>query len=330
MNLILAVSAFVLVAWSVWVFYDNNRAAPEGIKKPVENVWSFRSIDTMKYSRDYAREKLHNYEFYQEINTQAENIAKTGANYLAVATPYDEEFRPFLNEWVAAARRNKLKVWFRGNWSNWEGWFGYERNMSFDEHLEKSVEFVRNNPDLFESGDKFSACPECENGAQGDPRQTGRVAEYRDFLIDESNALKGEFEKMGKVVDTSLASMNMDVARLVMDAKTAKAIGGVVTVDHYVKDPKDLAKDAREFAQNTGAKVIYGEIGVPVPDIHGKLSEAEQAQWLEEALSELVKTNEVIGISYWVNRGGSTELWSADNKPRQAVEVLEKYFKLKN
>ncbi len=45
------------------------------------NLWSVRSIDTVKYSRDIAREKASVQEFDTVINTQVSNIAKTGANY---------------------------------------------------------------------------------------------------------------------------------------------------------------------------------------------------------------------------------------------------------
>src|SRR3989339_935814 len=66
--------------------------------------WEFQSIDTMKYSRDLAREKLNNQEFDQVINQQVANIASAGASHVGIATPYDEEFFPFLKRWVDAAR----------------------------------------------------------------------------------------------------------------------------------------------------------------------------------------------------------------------------------
>jgi len=328
LNRILAMLAIVLVSWSAWVFYDNSRIN-ESIKKPVDNVWTFRSIDTMKYSRDLAREKLTDQAFLSEINTQVSNIAATGANYVGIATPYDEEFVPYLTAWVEAARKNNLKVWFRGNWSSWEGWFGYPHQMTFDEHIAKSAQFIDEHKELFQDGDKFSACPECENGIQGDPRQTGRVDEYRRFLIKETNVLKDKFLSMGLIVDTNLLSMNMDVARIIMDRNTAQALGGVIVIDHYVADPADLASDAKELANITNASIIYGEFGAPIPDINGDMTDKEQAEWLDKALVEVSKTPEIIGMSYWVNKDGSTEIWESDNTAKPAVEVLTKYFKVK-
>lgn len=290
------------------------------------SLWNFQAIDTMKYSRDLAQEKLRDEKFDEEIDIQVRNIAQTGATHIAIATPYDEKFLPFLERWVKSARSYHLRIWFRGNWSNWEGWFGYEKKMGFDEHLEKTVDFIKKNPKLFEDGDYFTGCPECENGAAGDPRLTGMVDEYRNFLISETKETKKAFESINKQVETNLLSMNRDVAVLVMDQKTAAEVGGIITIDHYVGDPKQLAKDIDSLSEKTGAKIVLGEFGAPIPDLTGDLNEEDQAKWLDVAFAELIKTPNLVGLSYWVNRGGSTEIWKKDNSPRKAVSVIKKYF----
>lgn len=288
--------------------------------------WEIQSVDTMKYSRDTAGEKLVDSSFDTEIETQVRNIAKTGATHVAIATPYDEKFLPFLKRWVSAARRHNLKVWFRGNFSNWEGWFGFERKMTFEEHIKSSVEFIKKHPELFEDGDSFTACPECENGAQGDPRLTGKVTEYRNFLISETNETSKAFKSINKKVSTNLLSMNGDVARLIMDKDTVKKTGGIISIDHYVRTPEKLIDDIDFLAKDRDAKIFLGEFGVPIPDINGQMSEEEQAKWLEEAFSGLSKDHNVIGMNYWTNRGGSTEIWSSGNSPKKAVEVITKYY----
>lgn len=328
LNFLLFSVALVLIIWSIWVFFDNKKidSSVSVLTKP---IWDFRSIDTMKYSRDLARERMGSESFVREIDTQVENIAKTGANYIGVATPYDEEFLPYLKLWVNAARKYNLNVWFRGNWSSWEGWFDYPHEMSFDDHVTKSAQFVDQNISLFKDGDKFTACPECENGIQGDPRETGRVEEYRAFLIKESTILKDKFRNYGLQVDTNFLSMNMDVARLVMDRATAEAIGGIITIDHYVADPVRLSEDAKQLSINTGARIVYGEFGAPIPDITGEMTEEEQAVWLDAALNSMSSTPEIVGVSYWVNKGGSTEIWNDNDSENEAVSVLSKYFKLR-
>lgn len=296
-------------------------------QKPQRNSFEFQSIDTMKYSRDLAREKLKDDSFDAVIEKQVSDIAKTGATHIGIATPYDDEFLPFLKRWVDSARKHRLKVWFRGNWSGWEGWFEYSK-MGREEHIQKTKKFILEHSDLFEDGDAFSSCPECENGGDGDPRQTGDVAGYRKFLIDQYLVINSSFAKINKNIRTNLFSMNGDVAKLIMDKNTTQALGGIVTIDHYVKSPEKLIFDVDLIAKNSGGGVVLGEFGAPIPDIHGDMSEEEQADWVEKVLAGLKNNKNIVGLSYWLNVGGGTEIWKEDGTVKQAVSVLEKYYEL--
>lgn len=287
--------------------------------------WEFQSIDTMKYSRDIAREKLKDSFFDASIDLQVKNIAATGATHVAIATPYDEEFIPFLTKWVNAARKYKLNVWFRGNFSGWEGWFDYP-DISREDHLANTSQFISQHADLFQNGDVFTSCPECENGGPGDPRQTGDVEGHRQFLIDEYAAAQQLFRDMGKNVRANYFSMNGDVAKAIMDKDTTAAMGGIVTIDHYVSSPEQLIKDIKVIAAQSEGKIILGEFGAPIPDIHGSMSQDQQAKWLSDAFKLLVSTPELIGINYWTNVGGSTQLWTEGHEPKIAVDVVTSYF----
>ncbi len=287
--------------------------------------WEVMSIDTMKYSRDIAREKLNERSFDQVIETQVKNIAATGATHIAIATPYDEEFIPFLTRWVDSARSHGLKVWFRGNFSGWEKWFDHDQ-MSREDHIIATKAFIKANPQIFEDGDLFTPCPECENGGPGDPRLTGDIVGHRRFLIATHDAATQAFWEIGKKVSVGYHSMNYDVALAIMDRPTTAALGGIVTIDHYVKSPTKLNDDVTKIAELSGGKVFLGEYGAPIPDIHGKLSEQEQAQWLEDSLSLLKHNPNLVGISYWVSVGGSTQIWSEDGSPKQALTTLTKYY----
>lgn len=289
------------------------------------NWWSVQSIDTVKYSRDVAKEKENDPEYDKIIEAQTREIANAGATHIAIGTPYDDEFTPFLRRWVGFARKYDLNVWFRGNFSGWEGWFGYEP-ISRTEHLELLRKFVTANGDLFESGDIFTSCPECENGGPGDPRYDTDPEGFRKFLIDEYKVARDSFRLVSKNVTTNYFPMNGDVARLIMDKETTKALGGVVVVDHYVSSPTQLAQDLRDLAKTSGGKVVLGEFGAPIPDIHGELTESEQAKWIEEALNSLVKIDDLIGINYWTSVGGSTALWTSERYAKKGVGVLSKYF----
>lgn len=296
------------------------------IKTP---IWKVRSIDTVKYSRDLAREKMNDENFDLTIIKQVKDIKSTGANYIAIGTPYDDEFTPFLEKWVSAARKNGLNIWFRGNFSGWEEWFGYSSIDRFT-HLAKTEDFILNNPDLFADGDIFTSCPECENGGSGDPRKTGDVTGFRQFLVDEYKISKSAFEKIQKKVDVGYFSMNYDVANLIMDPPTTASLGGIVAIDHYVTSPEKIAEDARKISLTSGGKVVLGEFGAPIPDLNGNMTEEEQADWIDKALVNLTNTPEIVGINYWVNVGGSTQIWEKGGKPKKAVEILKKYFNLAN
>lgn len=290
--------------------------------------WEVQSIDTMKYSRDLALLYKDSNALDESIKQQVAEIAEIGATHVAVATPYDSEFLPFLEKWVRWARENNLKVWFRGNWSGWEGWFDYEK-ITPQKHILLTKNFIINNRDIFEDGDIFTACPECENGVIGDPRQEDNRDDFINFMLSEKEVVDESFQIIGKNVVTNFFSMNADVAKLVMDKVTSEKLGGVVTIDHYVGNPEMLVNDVSDIARKSSAKVVLGEFGAPIPAIHGIVDEKSQAGWISDSLYLLSQTPDLIGINYWVNVGGSTQLWDEKGNPREAVGVIESYFKPK-
>lgn len=289
------------------------------------NFWKFEAIDTMKYSRDLAREKLNHPLFNLVIDQQVRDIAATGATHIAIATPYDDEFYPMLKRWVESARKYRLKIWFRGNFSGWEGWFEYSK-ITRAEHMELTEKFLEEHPEIFENGDVFTACPECENGGPGNPTRIGDVEGHRKFLIAEYQVTKKGFLKMGKTVASNYDSMNKDVAVAVMDKETTAALDGIVTIDHYVSTPEKLAKDIDDLAEKSGGKIVLGEFGVPIPDINGEMTETQQADWVRRAGQLIVNSKNLVGLSYWVNLGGSTKLWNDDNTKRKVVDSISSFY----
>lgn len=321
-------ATFILALFFVFVYsylFYQKLSNKETDKLPPEPKWKVLSVDTVKYSRDLARQKLNSDSFPQIVDTQVKDIADLGVTHIAIATPYDEEFVPFLKLWVDAARRYGIKVWFRGNFSGWEGWFDYPK-IGREEHKTKIAEFISKNNQLFEDGDLFSSCTECENGGPGDPRDTGDIEGYRQFIIDEYKISKESFRLIGKNVASNLFSMNGDVAKLVMDKSTTQALGGIVVVDHYVDTPEKLDRDLRDLAFSSGGRIILGEFGVPVPDINGQMDEDQQAEWVDKALSLLEQDPAVIGLNYWTNLGGSTQIWQSNGTIKKVGLILRKHF----
>jgi hypothetical protein len=301
---------------------------PNLFKQSEKKTWKVQSIDTMKYSRDPSREKLNDIKFDKVIDQQISAIAHTGATHVAIGTPYDEEFTPIMKRWVASARKYHLKVWFRGNFSGWEEWFAYPK-MDRKKHIAQTEQFILNNKDLFEDGDIFTSCPECENGSGVNFGDHAEVVLYRAFLTEEYITAKRAFHTIGKNVTANYYSMNGDVAKIVMDRETTKALDGVVTIDHYVHSSDVLVEDILHYAKNSGGKVMLGEFGAPIPDINGKMTDEEQKKWIQEAFEKLSKLEEVEGINYWVNTGGSTALWRENGSPKSAVQVIKTFYKKK-
>lgn len=291
------------------------------------NVFSVRSIDTTKYSRDLAGQMLDKPAFDTVINQQVSEIAQTGANYVAIDTPYDEQYIPFLKRWVTAARANNLHIWFRGNFSGWEGWFGFQK-IDRSAHQRLLHDFITKNPDLFQDGDIFTPCPECENGGPGDPRQTGDVTGFRNFMVSEYQISQQDFGGIGKKITANYDSMNFDIAKLVMDKNTTSQMGGVVTIDHYTSDPNNLNNAVNQMANLSGGQVVLGEFGAPIPDLNGNLTEEGQASWIDQALQSLSQNPNLIGANYWTSVGGSTALWDDSGNPKKAVAIIQKFFNL--
>ncbi len=289
------------------------------------HFFNVQSIDTMKFSRDNARTKINDSSYDEEIDKQIRNIAATGATHVGLGTPYDEEFLPYLKRWITSARKYKLSVWFRGNFSGWEGWFDYP-SITKEQHTAMTKQFILNHPDLFADGDVFTSCPECENGVLGDPRMKGDVGVYKAFILGEYRTVKSAFRSINKNVLANFYSMNGDVARLLMDEEMTKSLDGAVTIDHYVSTPDKLVNDAKDIAEKSKGEIVLGEFGAPIPDIHGDMTEAQQANWINEAFKKLVLTPQVVAINYWTNMASSTQLWNNDYSPRQAVGVVTKYF----
>lgn len=306
----------LLVMFLVYLFYPKS-------PKP---AWTVRSVDTMKYSRDMARAKLNDPGFDADIDRQLAAIAKTGATHVAIDTPYDEEFLPYLRRWVKAARRHQLQVWFRGNWSGWEQWFGYNK-IDSGTHYDKTKAFIFANKDLFEDGDIFTACPECENGLQIHMDDQEEMRRYKHMLLEEYGMTKQAFAAIGKDVASNYTSMNSHMAEAVMDAETTRQLDGIVAVDYYPREPEELARKVRKLAAQSGGRIVLAEFGAPIPDTTGPLTEKEQADWLQRGLTQLAGIPELTGVNYWVNAGGTTGIWQEDGTPKPGAGVLRQFYK---
>lgn len=295
-------------------------------REKAARIWEIQSIDTMKTSRDQARAQLNNKEYDKVIDQEARAIKDLGATHIAIGTPYDEEFLPYLKRWVSAARRHNLNVWFRGNFSRWEGWFDYPKDMSPEEHLTATSQFITDNKNLFKDGDAFDPCPECENA--GHWPQPAKNNEFNEYLVRQHEGVKEATAKTGKNIITNAFSVIGGRAYEVMSPGAAQALDDVVVIDHYIKDPANMGEYVTYFHNELGARTLVGEFGAPIPDINGEMTEAQQAKYVDDIMTELYKQrSRVYGMNYYVLSVGTTALLNEDGSERQAASVLRRYYK---
>jgi len=288
-----------------------------------ENYWEVRAIDTMKYSRDRARESS----IVSEIPKIVTAAADLNPTHIAIGTPYDSEFNRVNQSWAREIHRRKINVWFRGNFSGWEGWFDYEELSSPEDHHTKTYQFITSNPDFFRDGDIFTPAPEPENGLIGDPRFGNKEAYYT-FLRTSYQTCVDAFEAIDKDVTCGYFGTNGDIAKDILTPELVADLGNVIIIDHYVKDADIFAKDI-DFLANKfpNAKIIIGEFGAPVPDIHGSMTNQEQASIIDDFLKVMyVKQAIVTGVNYWVLNEGTTAIVTDNLEPKLAYDVLYKYY----
>ncbi|MBI1862730.1 carboxypeptidase regulatory-like domain-containing protein [Candidatus Microgenomates bacterium] len=289
-------------------------------------IWQIQSVDTMKTSRDKARAELNNQAYDAAIEAQVKAIHEVGATHVAVGTPYDDEFLPYLQRWVRAARRYDLKVWFRGNFARWEGWFDYPKDMSPEEHLAATKTFIETHAGLFEDGDVFDPCPECENA--GYWPQPEKNSEYNAYLVEQHNAVTAAFNKIGKNGVTNAFSVIGGRAREVVDAGTAASLDHVITIDHYVKDPASFDEYIGYFAGTLTVQTLLGEFGAPIPDINGGMSDTQQADYVGAVLKKLYHhKNDILGMNYYVLSEGTTSLLDENGSPKEVFKLLKSYYR---
>ncbi len=317
----LTISASILLMFFIFTLVSHS------VKSNVTNktFWPIQSIDTMKYSRDDSADSS----IYQKIPIIVSEVANLHANYISIDTPYDDQFYPVLKAWVDEARQEHLKIWFRGNFSAWEGWFGYQKFSNPNEDHALVHDFIIKHPDLFQNGDIFTSVPEAENGVIGDPRGSDeKTQQFNQFLITSYNNCVSSFEIIHKQVSCGYFSVNGDVAKEVLTPETIKQIGNVVVIDHYVDSSAQMDVDLH-FLTNKfpNAEIILGEFGAPIPDINGDMNETQQAEFLNQLLNVFYENKNVIGgINYWVGSGGSTALYRDDNTEKPAVKIMQKYY----
>lgn len=283
-----------------------------------QKPWQIACIDTMKDSRDKARDPMD--KLYVEEIVQA--VTNTHATHIAIDTPYDQEFEERLQLWVQTARQNNLKVWFRGNFSSWEGWFGYPRNMGPAEHVQATKTFIESHIDLFQDGDIFTPAPEPENVLNVYDQKDALVS----FLKNSYNACQEAFAKIPTSVNYGYYSMSADAALALASTQILQNTGNTIVIDHYVTTPEAMGSQiAQLHTQYPQTDIVIGEFGAPIEGINPDMSEHDQAVFIQKLIDQM-ESQHVKGVNYWVLFGGSTSLLHYDGRPKEAYYVIQKAY----
>ncbi len=276
----------------------------------------FASIDTMKVSRDTARQPLSE----QEITKIVDASASLNANYITVDTQWD--YPGYMAEWIKAIRSTgRRHVWFRIAPNQWEDTNGSTGIMTPAQYIASEREFILAHPSFFEPGDILDPCSEAEQGlywkatyGQGWTNNAPNVATsaYNAFLRQTTDVADATLQQNGiNGVITTIRSVNSFVAThpSVLERATVEKFGAI-TVDSYPdKDTLNPAVAAQvriaelnQIETLWHVPIVIGEMGysndIPVDD-------ATQQAVLRAEFAQLQSLPYLKGVNYWVGAGSN-------------------------
>ncbi len=317
--------------------------------------WPIRSIDTMKLSRDTARDQLS----AADIRALVRLDARLHPSHVTVDVYYDDP--AYMRRWVDSIHTAGLRVWFRAHWYAWETHYtryvlphGKIRTvmaggtMTPQQYIDATRRFLQTNATLFENGDIFDFCPEPENGAywlrtygKGWSWRGNEAAKHafnvfvRDGVRMAATTLA--HRGLGGVLVTAV-SVNSSVATRLLSKPTMQRLK-MITLDLY---PEGKTRDAATAARLLVAEIASVRRKWPLPILIGEhgyardiaVDDATQARVLAAELAALVRLPYVLGLNYWVDAGGPgyggyTNLFARARNtwlPRPAASVLARAY----
>lgn len=297
----------------------------------------------------------------KRLNEYEEFKRLAGGNFVALAVPYDNLTK--YTNYVADARTKEFKIWHRSHWNRWQGDNGEDADMTAQEYLDDTYDFIVANPTLFADGDCFTMCVECNN-ADGenttDPFRTGGnfdFTKYNQFLKDQVTYANAAFTAIGKSVRTNLLSFSLSLLNLAgqeldsNDTGNSNGLGdqdivdyfdGILTIDNYLstsyRDPviyktpylSDIEKIHTAFPS---CRIMIGEWG-----FHTSSAGPDGEQYgVYRAVIDAIRSKDyIVGINFW-NHLGQTQssLWTdtsgtVNKGGRLAVKQVRRAFNTGN
>lgn len=300
--------------------------------------------------------RLNEYQEYKNLLRHPEDC------YVAIAVPYDNVTK-YAN-YVADARTKGFKgIWHRAHWNRWQGDNGEDADMTAQEYLDDTYDWIIDNSSLIANGDLFTTCVEANN-ADGvnttDPfRTTGSFdfTKYNRFLRDQVTYANAAMTAIGKSVRTNLLSFSLSLLDLngqtldsgdggnangLDNADMVAYMDSIVTIDHYLSSSyrtgstyatpyaSDLAKLKLAFPS---CRFMIGEWGFHT---ESEGSDGEQYGVYDSVVNVLRQRSDIIGLNFWNHLGQlQSSLWRDNSGTivpggRTAVRSLAKAFNTGN
>jgi len=275
-------------------------------------VWSIRSVDTMKLSRDTLKLQLTD----AQIQAVVRLDARLHLTHVTSDVYYDDPI--YLARWVKAIRAGGLHVWFRAHWYAWEDHRDRAGTMTPDGYVAATRGFLQAHAALLRNGDIFDFCPEPENGAYwrqiygaGWSWRSNPAAkrDFNTFIRAGLYMARTTLANRGRAgVLVTVVSVNSSIAQRLLSKPTVRKLGRV-TLDLYPEgtthDPATAARrliaEIEAVHRRWNVPILLGEQGYARDQ---EVDDATQARVLSAELAALARLPYLQGLNYWVDAGG--------------------------
>lgn len=218
--------------------------------------WNVQSANPVDLSRNQSRYFFIDKTYKNKVLKELKEIKSSGANFVTISTPYNDEFVPVLKYWTTQAHKLKLKVWFNGGFAEWEGWFSYKKNKSISDILSEGKKFINNNSNLFEDGDAFTLMPQAEDGGPWNPVKQQEFINFKNFIVSEYELCANEFSRLGIEIKCNWIPINSDLAPNIIDDKTLNELDNLIVINRRSKTSTDLSKNLETIYSKFGANIM--------------------------------------------------------------------------
>jgi len=289
--------------------------------------WSIRSIDTMAWSKDHLYGQIQASVIYGLLATDR----SAGANTVAIEVPYDSasSYSPpvtpgYEATWVDTAHALGLHVWFRSQWNNWQGDYGFAKETpatnpgrqlgtagavlagkEADSYLGLTYRWILSNPEYFRSGDIFTPAAEPDN-AGVEPYCTSECMFssadlFNQWLQDSMTVARAAFTS--EHVDVRVGYWGISGWNATHGLLTRATVEdmGILAVDDYFKSPRALQANLASIESTYHVPLVVGEWG----DIWDGGDQSVMVPEIDSIMSSVARLAYVQGFNYWRDIGES-------------------------